>query len=115
MAELDCELCERDWLFGEAGFCNESVGVCECTDGFTGVDDWAIAKTCHVNVELAYYIHVASFAIVLLGVAISFTCSIVLMRRWNFNFEALESFNNRIKSLTKNKVSVMTSVSCLTD
>mmetsp|Transcript_3502 Transcript_3502/g.4711 ORF Transcript_3502/g.4711 Transcript_3502/m.4711 type:complete len:239 (+) Transcript_3502:189-905(+) len=43
--------CETEWRFGAAGVCNNITQLCECPDGFNGIDEWKIFNDCHVDVN----------------------------------------------------------------
>ena len=94
---VNCDLCETDWLLGAAGTCNITADLCVCPDGFTGIDDWFVTDTCHVNLNLAYYMLIVSVGIGSFSTFVSGVSVLLLYRRWNATDE------NVIKKLTRKR------------
>mmetsp|Transcript_5847 Transcript_5847/g.6677 ORF Transcript_5847/g.6677 Transcript_5847/m.6677 type:complete len:483 (-) Transcript_5847:56-1504(-) len=55
--------CEKDWRFGAAGICNTTTLLCECPDGFNGIDEWQIFNDCHVDVNARLRIRYSMIAV----------------------------------------------------
>ena len=63
--------CEREWIFGAPGVCNNVTEQCDCPAGFTGTDEFASFEDCHWKVDTLKNIY--------LGVVIMTGISIVVL------------------------------------
>lgn len=58
--ELDCESCETALGLGSPGNCSLQTETCVCPPGFSGIDEFIVFDTCHVNEELATRLNLVS-------------------------------------------------------
>lgn len=79
---VECE--ETQWILGARGTCNNNTGLCECPEGFNGLDDWASFNSCNVNIELNFRLKIAMLIINGLDVFVALLCTMYLLCRWGF-------------------------------
>lgn len=89
MFSIDVSDCEFDWFLGQAGVLNETSNSCECTDGFSGRDEWTSSNTCRVNENL-------SFIMQSISTTVSFLAIIVLICAIYGNLKLQKGSNSKL-------------------
>ena len=66
--------CERQWLGGSAGVCNNVTGLCDCPPGFSGRDVWQRFNSCHIRENVIAIVNLAFLLWTVFAVVVTFAC-----------------------------------------
>lgn len=87
--------CEREWILGRRGFCNETLEICICPEGFSGVDDWKVFSSCNVNESLRQGIHILALTASAIDVVLMLVSLIWFSTREGFTPDPLPRRNSK--------------------
>lgn len=107
-----CDDCETNWIFGRAGDCKPGrERVCDCPEGFNGVDVWFDEEDCHININTRRTLYIGLSVLFAIGFLSSFTAFYFAQRLYKgkngfkslffFQDQTMQKGEKRQKSLNR--------------
>jgi hypothetical protein len=87
-------------FFGSQGVCNTMTDMCECPEGYTGIDDVAVYNDCHINIKFRLACHGTTLVLSSLAAVVSLAALLKLAIMWGVVSWAYDDKENSAEKRT---------------